>query len=303
MKSRRIHKSASRSRRGFTLIELLVVISIIATLMALILPAIQQARANARNVECLNNLHNISVGLESYVTSHKGKLPQLYKTASNGASPPVQVGVVNTGWMRTIIEEVGRPDLNTAFRSGVPLEIQGAQTASIKVLQCPVDANNFGVPGGSSYVANNGYTINASAQLRYASGVFFANYDTRKDSLLNGDGLGQTIFITENTSASSYYFDGTADEVRTRVDAGTAARTTLDLATLGLNTTAVFDAQGLNGTAPYAAKSAHQGIVNVLMGDGSTKSLNEDMDTLTYFRLLTSNGYKNGQSLVPNDEF
>lgn len=46
---------------GFTLVELLVVISIIALLMALILPAVQNARQSAGRVECLNHLRNLSV--------------------------------------------------------------------------------------------------------------------------------------------------------------------------------------------------------------------------------------------------
>ena len=47
---------AATLRRGFTLIELLVVISIIAVLAALISPAILNARASARRVECTNSL-------------------------------------------------------------------------------------------------------------------------------------------------------------------------------------------------------------------------------------------------------
>ena len=55
-----------RLNRAFTLIELLVVISVIALLIALLLPALNQAREHSKKAMCLGNLHQISLALVSY---------------------------------------------------------------------------------------------------------------------------------------------------------------------------------------------------------------------------------------------
>ena len=61
--------------RGFTLVELLVVVGIIAVLLALLLPAMNRAREQARGVTCASNLRQIGMGMVMYVNDNKQTFP------------------------------------------------------------------------------------------------------------------------------------------------------------------------------------------------------------------------------------
>ena len=67
-----------RRKNGFTLIELLVVVSIIALLVAILLPSLQAARQHAKAVVCNSNMHNIGVAMANYLYASKATYPASY---------------------------------------------------------------------------------------------------------------------------------------------------------------------------------------------------------------------------------
>lgn len=66
----------TKTQRGFTLIELLVVISIIALLIAILLPVLGAARESAKTMQCLSNLKQLGVASANYAVENRGVLPQ-----------------------------------------------------------------------------------------------------------------------------------------------------------------------------------------------------------------------------------
>ncbi|MCC7422899.1 MAG: DUF1559 domain-containing protein [Planctomycetaceae bacterium] len=136
------------ARKGFTLIELLVVISIIATLIALVTPAVQSARAAARKVQCLNNVKNLAVAVQNYQSNNGDKLPYLV----NGD------GTTGDSWCIQLLPLLDSAALARQIRDNRgSVIVSGVPNLSLRVFTCPDDQNNFRTDGGLSYAGNAGY--------------------------------------------------------------------------------------------------------------------------------------------------
>lgn len=95
-----IQTNTTRNAAGFTLIELLVVISIIALLIAILLPTLASAREAARRVVCMSNVSQIGLMSNQYVMDNKDWLPptRIEDHDYNPATPNYYVGSVNRLW-------------------------------------------------------------------------------------------------------------------------------------------------------------------------------------------------------------
>jgi prepilin-type processing-associated H-X9-DG protein/prepilin-type N-terminal cleavage/methylation domain-containing protein len=100
-------------RKAFTLVELLVVISIIALLLSILMPALQRARAMARQAVCGTRLHQQGIAVLAYSSENVGYLPMGWAPYTPGP-PPIGKGPFDcstpkvTAWPGTLSRYVGK---------------------------------------------------------------------------------------------------------------------------------------------------------------------------------------------------
>ncbi len=218
------HRAGLRASKGFTLIELLVVIAIIATLVAILLPAVQQAREAARRSTCKNNLKQLGIALHNYHDTYNTLPPGCMLTNEfQDAGNTIRMGGRRKGAHVSILPYIEQGAIYDMFAADnfvrTPWDTAFTPNqAKIGVLQCPSDPSstenannghtNYMFSRGDSLQDNNRWAGNGGRGMR---GMFPQLGDSATDGNYGRamkfadvlDGLSNSIAVSERIKAKS----------------------------------------------------------------------------------------------------
>lgn len=313
-----------RFRSGFTLIELLVVIAIIGVLIALLLPAVQAAREAARRAQCINNLKQIGIALNTYHDAHKTFPPGYLSEVPAGANRETSTEDLGTGWGwgSMILPQMEQGPLYNAINFYLPLTVEANTTAQhlrVAGYLCPSDSTIDLVPvrdesnsetiarvGTGNYVGMYGRGEIWAAPGR-GDGLFFRNSRIGFQQMI--DGSSQTFAIGERSHNLSYVtwtgrvlggwlfktssFEGGNDQFAPDPEEAY----TMVLGPVGLEDPPRTPNHPRAHVEDYWSR--HPGGVNFLFADGSVRFIKDSIAPNVYQALAT----RAGGEVVGADEY
>jgi len=294
-------------RRGFTLIELLVVIAIIAVLVALLLPAVQQAREAARRTQCKNNLKQIGLAMHNYHEQFSCFPPGYISINSTTHLMSATDGTSGAGWGVMLLPQIDQGSLFNKLNLNLPITDPVNTPLIVTPLSaytCPTDTS----PARTFTIAEESNPSNVLATLatsNYAGAFGTVSLDDCENApgtapvASNGQCLGNGAVFHNSRTLLRDFTDGTsstilAGERKTRPELNwwtTWAGMVAGGQETGQRVLGCMDHTPNHPATHFDDFSSHHvGGTQFVMADGHVRFVSENIDARLYQALGTRQG-------------
>ncbi len=296
----RSRKQSGRSARGFTLIELLVVIAIISVLIALLLPAVQQAREAARRTQCRNNLKQLGLALHNYHDNFTAFPPSTTSILDFGVWSGTPSDYHLHSWPTRLLPYIDASTLYNRINFDVsalhPLNQTSAGT-QLAAFRCPsytgapVSRDSLYTRFSANY-ANRNYVALGGTDIgrlwQDPDGVICPRGPVRMRDITDGSSNTYVLAETREQNASVWIDGGVAAIAARRYDEANAPSYAGPELPLNYRPYYVANSSGID--AEWGPSSQHTGGVHHLLGDGGVRFLSQNIATTLYIAVVSRAG-------------